>query len=110
MMNALGAELRRQGMFFLDSVTSADSLAVPSMRAAGVATARRDLFLDNVDDVEYVLTQIHQLVGMAKEQGHAVGIGHVRPNTLLALQEALPALKASGQRFDVVSAVVRLTP
>ena len=110
MMNALGAELRQQGVFFLDSVTSADSLAMPSMRAAGVAAAQRDLFLDNVDDVQHVVSQIHRLVGMANEQGQAVGIGHVRPNTLLALQQALPQLKASGQRFAVLSAVVRLTP
>ena len=109
-MNAVRAELLQQGMFFLDSFTSLDSVAVLSMRAGGVAATRRDLFLDSVDDVGYVLEQLRLLGEIADGQGYAVGIGHVRPNTLIAMQEALPQLKASGQRFTFLSAVVGLTP
>lgn len=109
-IGAVADELHQQGLFFLDSVTSAESVAVSTMRAGGVAAARRDLFLDHIDDFEYVLAQLHRLVEMAHEHGYAVGIGHVRPNTLLALQQALPHMKTSSQRLAPLSSVVRLTP
>ena len=109
-MDVLAAELRRTDMFFLDSVTTPDSVALQSMRAGGVAAARRDIFIDNVDDLDYVLAQLQQLARLARERGYAVGIGHVRPNTLRALQQVLPQLQASGQRFAFLSEVVRLAP
>jgi len=109
-ISALADELYRQDLFFLDSVTTAQSVAVSTMRAGGVAAARRDLFLDNIDDLHYILAQLDLLVEMAYEYGYAVGIGHVRPNTLLALQQALPQLNSSSQRLAPLSSVVRLTP
>ena len=109
-MNTVRAELLQQGMFFLDSFTSPDSVALESMRAGGVAATRRDLFLDSVDDIGYVLKQLRLLGEIAAQQGYAVGIGHVRANTLIALQEALPQMKASGQSFMFLSSVVGFTP
>ena len=80
------------------------------MRAGGVAAVQRDLFIDHVDDVEFVLRQLQRLVTMAVDQGGAVGIGHVRPNTLAALKQALPRLKASGHQFVFLSSMVRVNP
>ena len=109
-ISALADELYQQELFFLDSVTTAQSVAMSTMRAGGVAAARRDLFLDHIDDLHYILAQLDLLVEMAHEYGYAVGIGHVRPNTLLALQQALPHLNSSSQRLAPLSSVVRLTP
>jgi hypothetical protein len=110
-IRVLADELYQQDLFFLDSVTTAQSVAVSTMRAGGVAAARRDLFLDHVDDLHHILAQLDLLVQMAHEYGYAVGIGHVRPNTLLALQQALPhLLKYPNHRLAPLSAVVRLTP
>ena len=109
-MDTVAAELREQGMFFFDSVTSAESVAVPVMLAAGVPVIRRDLFLDSVDDVAYVLAQLDRLVEIADGKGYAVGIGHVRPNTLLALQQATPGLKANSHQFTYLSALAKNHP
>ena len=109
-MDTVAAELREQGMFFLDSVTSAESVAVPVMRAAGVPVIRRDLFLDSVDEVAHVLSKLDRLLEIADDQGYAVGIGHVRPNTLLALQQASARIKATGHEFTVVSELSQISP
>ena len=102
-MDVVASELRKQDMFFLDSVTSAGSVAVPVMRAAGVPVIRRDLFLDSVDDVAHVRSKLDRLIEIADDQGYAVGIGHVRPNTLLALQQASAGIKVAGYEFVVAS-------
>jgi polysaccharide deacetylase 2 family uncharacterized protein YibQ len=57
---------------------------------------KRDVFLDNTDDFDYVVTRIDEAARIAKASGHAVAIGHVRENTLLALKETIPKLEARG--------------
>jgi len=42
------------GLFFIDSRTSAQSVAAPVAAQAGLRTASRDVFLDNVGDADAV--------------------------------------------------------
>jgi polysaccharide deacetylase 2 family uncharacterized protein YibQ len=109
-MSIVASELRRQNLYFLDSVTSAHTVGAESMRSAGVPVVERDLFLDSVDDLNYVNEQLDRLAYLASQQGYAVGIGHVRANTLLALQQSIPRLKQAGYEFVFVSEVVNLVP
>ena len=108
-MSVVASELRRQNLYFLDSVTSVHTVGVESMRSAGVSVIERDLFLDSVDDLDYVNEQLDRLAYLASQQGYAVGIGHVRTNTLVALQQSIPRLKQAGYEFVFVSEVVNLT-
>ena len=109
-MRIVASELRRQNLYFLDSVTSAHTVGAESMRSAGVPVVERDLFLDSVDDLNYVNEQLDRLAYLASQNGYAVGIGHVRVNTLLALQQSIPRLKQAGHEFVFVSEVVSLVP
>ena len=109
-MSIVASELRRQNLYFLDSVTSAHTVGAESMRSAGVPVVERDLFLDSVNDLNYVNEQLDRLAYLASQQGYAVGIGHVRANTLLALQQSIPRLKQAGHEFVFVSEVVSLVP
>ena len=109
-MSIVASELRRQNLYFLDSVTSAHTVGAESMRSAGVPVVERDLFLDSVDDLNYVNEQLDRLAYLSSQQGYAVGIGHVRVNTLLALQQSIPRLKQAGHEFVFVSEVVSLVP
>ena len=109
-MSIVASELRRQNLYFLDSVTSAHTVGAESMRSAGVPVVERDLFLDSVDDLNYVNEQLDRLAYLASQNGYAVGIGHVRVNTLLALQQSIPRLKQAGHEFVFVSEVVSLVP
>ena len=109
-MSIVASELRRQNLYFLDSVTSAHTVGAESMRSAGVPVVERDLFLDSVDDLNYVNEQLDRLAYLSRQHGYAVGIGHVRANTLLALQQSIPRLKQAGHEFVFVSEVVSLVP
>ncbi len=109
-MDIVASELLRQNLYFLDSVTSAHTVGVESMRSAGVPVVERDLFLDSVDDLNYVNEQLDRLAYLSRQHGYAVGIGHVRANTLLALQQSIPRLKQAGHEFVFVSEVVSLVP
>lgn len=84
-MGELAGYLKERGLFFVDSYTSATSQGLVAARAAGVPATRRDVFLDNVQQVKAICRQLSTLVSLAGRQGQAVGIGHPYPETLEAL-------------------------
>ncbi len=95
---------RGRGVFFLDSRTTPSSVVGSRARAAGVRTVANDLFLDGTDEAEVVPSvQTGQLEAIALRHGRAVGIGHVREETVAAVQEALPRWRALGIRLVPVS-------
>ncbi len=74
-----------QGLYFIDSFTSSASKGLLAARAAGIPSARRHIFLDNVHSRDKVCGQLQQLVLHAEKNGWAVGIGHPNEATLEAL-------------------------
>ncbi|MCU7795546.1 MAG: divergent polysaccharide deacetylase family protein [Candidatus Thiodiazotropha sp. (ex Myrtea spinifera)] len=88
--------LREAGLYFIDSRTTDATVAETVARNQLIATARRHVFLDNVQDPSSVRTQLASLIELAREQGSAIGIGHPYPETLTVLAEELPKLKAAG--------------
>lgn len=100
------ALLKERGLYFVDSRTSAQSVAPVAARAAGVPVAIRDVFLDNEADTGYITQQFELLMDKAKERGFAIGICHFRPVTLEAMRELLPRLKSSGIELVHVSEFV----
>jgi hypothetical protein len=83
------------GLFFVDSRTTADSVALDVARDAGVPALARDVFLD-AEGGPGVAVQLDELARLALGQGRAVAIGHPRPETIAALKEGLPRLRAKG--------------
>ena len=77
--------IEQQGLFFIDSSTSSDSVAMETARAMGIRTARRHVFLDNVQTQEDICRQLKLLVREAVKRGWAIGIGHPNEATLTAL-------------------------
>ncbi|MBR5346198.1 MAG: divergent polysaccharide deacetylase family protein [Deltaproteobacteria bacterium] len=90
------AELRRHGLFFVDSRTSGSSVGYRTARNLGVASTGRDVFLDNERQVGKILGQIDALLAKAGKQGSAVAICHPYPETLAALRQAAPRFRARG--------------
>lgn len=86
LMTPLMGELEKRGLVFLDSETSNNSVAANSARTAGLAYAKRDVFLDNESSDAYIDAQMLLAVERAKKNGTAVAIGHDRPETLKALK------------------------
>jgi len=95
-----------EGLFFIDSRTTAATVALDAAQKAGLSATRRDLFLDNVSQPAAIRVQFARLVALARLQGTALGIAHPRPATLQMLEDLLPRLPALGVRLRPVSETV----
>ena len=98
--------LKEQGLFFVDSRTTADSVAIIEAEQLGVAHAERDLFLDNDINEEAIRRQIRRLIEIATEQGSAIGICHPHLETYAALKKETPGFAAAGVSLVAVSALL----
>ncbi|BDM20562.1 MULTISPECIES: divergent polysaccharide deacetylase family protein [Pseudomonas] len=92
----LMGELQRRHLFFVDSRTSAATVAAAEAQAQGLAHVSRDVFLDDVRTTEAITGQLQQGIALARKQGSAVLIGHPYPQTLEVLARELPRLKDQG--------------
>lgn len=77
--------VRENNLFFLDSVTSSQSVAYDLAREMGIKAERRTVFLDNDQNPDKIRAQLDLLIQLAEEHGQAVGIGHPYPATVEAL-------------------------
>lgn len=99
--------LERHDLFFLDSRTTADTIAFNLARKMGLQSASRNIFLDTSVGVEFSKQRISELVRLAQRTGRAIGIGHPFPETLQALRESLPLLAGQNVRPVFVSEIIR---
>jgi len=98
--------LKQRGLFFIDSRTSPNSLCRPSARLFQIPFAQRDVFIDHIQETDFIRRQIDHLVHIAYEQGEAVGIAHPHPLTYNVLRQVLPDLEKK-VRLVPASQVVR---
>ncbi len=98
--------LRRRGLFYMDSLTSPDSVGAELASRLGVRTIKRDIFLDNKKNVEHIRYQLRKAEHLARECGHAVVSGHPYPQTVEALRQWL-AEKDGSVRLCRLSRLVR---
>lgn len=96
-----------KGLFFIDSRTTGHSRVAEVAHRFGVPTMNRDVFLDNVTEVDAIAREIRRLAGKAGREGMAIGICHPYPETLQALRRELPALADRGINFVPVSVLLR---
>jgi polysaccharide deacetylase 2 family uncharacterized protein YibQ len=99
--------LHQRGLLFIDSMTTAKSVGMTEARAAGVPTARRNIFLDDVEDQASVAAQLAQAEEQAKKTGSVIVIGHPHDGTIAALSAWLPGLAKKGITLVPVTAVVK---
>lgn len=101
-MRWLMDEISRHGdLLFIDSYTTADSVALQIAREQRVPAARRDVFLDPDPSPDTIAREFERLKSLAQKRGAAVGIGHPYPATLSFLEAELPTLREQG--FELVS-------
>ena len=102
-MSNVARVLKEKNLFFIDSRTTAETVAESTMEVFGVPTTRRNVFLDNDDNEEKILKQLKELTEKSEEWRRAVGIGHVKLKTLKILQKKIPELQRKGFKFEFVS-------
>jgi hypothetical protein len=102
-MAAILGVIGERGLYFLDSRTSAESVAFAAARELDIPAAERQVFLDPDPRAEAVRYQFRRLLAAARERGAAIAIGHPHPATLAVLEEEVPLALEHGYRFVPVS-------
>jgi len=106
-MRIIFEELKKHNLYFLDSFVTSKSVCPDLAKKMRVRFAKRDIFLDNVEEAQYIMGQIYKLKLRAKFYGYAIGIGHDRKVTLEVLAKIMPQLEKEGYKFVFVSQLVK---
>ena len=107
LMDELMPVLRERKLFYVDSRTTAATVAYDTAQRFGVRSGFRNVpFLDDVPEVGAVRKQLQLALRDARKKGDAIAIGHPHPATLQALREVLPEAKAQGIKLVFASEVV----
>ena len=83
--------LSKRGLFFVDSLTTAHSVAQSSAVSAGLPSLRRHIFLDNIRTSAAMDKQFQQAIEHSLKAPYAILIGHPYPETLQYLSQRLGA-------------------
>ncbi len=102
-MSVLMDALANRSMYFVDSLTSPNSVAYAMARQKGLRAYRRDVFVDNSRNPDEIKEQFQVLLSLALKRGHALAIAHPYPETLALLPELHRLSKAQGIRWVKVS-------
>jgi uncharacterized protein len=93
--------VKREGLYFVDSRTTPHSVGFALAQAKWIPSTERSLFLDEALDVESIAGRFHELVETGRKNGTAVGIAHLKEETI----EALRTIDAADYRdIDFTSA------
>lgn len=79
--------LKTKDLYFLDSLATPDTVCEEESKKTGVRFVKRDIFLDNLSDRDYISSQLDKLKKAAIRSGNAVGIGHDRELTLEVIKD-----------------------
>lgn len=92
-------ELKKRGLYFVDSRTTPDTRGRETANRAGVRFAARGRFIDHLPGYAEALKN---LTGPIRREGNGkpvLMIGHPHPETVRALRDALPRWQAEGVRL-----------
>jgi uncharacterized protein len=107
LMDELMPVLQKWNLFYVDSRTTAATVAYDTAQRVGVRSGYRNVpFLDDVAEVSAVRKQLELAFRGAKDKGEAIAIGHPHPATLRALSELLPQAEARGVHLVYASDLV----
>lgn len=84
-MHLFLGQLRKEGLFFVDSLTTPESIGAAEANEMGIKAGSRQVFLDNVQNEDNICRQLKKLIAYARRHGSAIGIGHPNRATFLAL-------------------------
>ncbi len=99
-MNWLMSAIKKHpGLYFVDSRTSAATVAYRAALAHRVPAGERSVFLDDDRNPAAIRAQFHALLERAHKSGRALAIGHPNDSTLAVLEDELPRLAAYGVRL-----------
>jgi len=108
-MSWLMEEISARGnLFFVDSYTTHQSIALKLAHESGVPAVRRDVFLDPDESPETVAREFERLKNVARQKGIAVAIGHPYVATIELLERELPKLADEGIELISIGELIAL--
>jgi polysaccharide deacetylase 2 family uncharacterized protein YibQ len=108
LMTTVMRSLAGHHLYFVDSRTTAASVALEAARQQGLPSFYRSVFLDDTETVPYTLGQLRQFRRVLEEQGTALAIGHPYPTTIAALAKFLPQLESDDVQLAPASRLMQL--
>jgi uncharacterized protein len=91
-MRRLMSQLNQRGLYFLDSRTTPQTVALDVAHQQGVPALKRDVFLDHNPRPQAIHLAFERAISLARKQGHAVLIGQPYPQSLAYLENRLAQL------------------
>jgi len=96
-------------LYFVDSKTTAQTVAGKVANNYYIPNLERDIFLDaNSNNAAFVRKQITNLVKIAKQRGYALAIGHPNSVTISVLEQELANLHSQDIRLVTVSKLIQI--
>lgn len=86
-------EVKKRGLFFLDSRTSLNSVSCAVAKEEGVVCLENSGFLDSVYEEKVIIRRIETLLEEVKSQRRLIIIAHPKEKTLEVLHREIPRLK-----------------
>ncbi len=105
-MKIVFSELKRRGLFFLDSRTTPQTIGFQVAQSVGLKVLERNIFIDNSLTEEDIKRQLEELIQFSISKGKAIGIGHPHPSTIKFLKEIIPKMKEQGIELVPLSGVM----
>lgn len=90
-------ELKKRGLYFIDSRTTKHTVGLDLARDIGLPAARRRVFLDNNLEPKALKIQMERLLSMARHRGVAIGICHPYKETYQLLKRYRSKIKKEYQ-------------
>jgi len=106
-MAAVLDEARAAGIYYLDSLTTGDSVVHSVASLMRQSTWERSVFLDNIPDKSSILNYVAEGTKIAEKRGYAIMIGHVWSAELAqTLSELYPSLVDQGFSLSTISRIM----
>jgi polysaccharide deacetylase 2 family uncharacterized protein YibQ len=102
------AELKKRGLYFVDSRTSGLSKAKKAANRAGIRFMARKIFIDNEQSYEASLHNIMRVKQELAENGGepVLLIAHPYPTTVSSIRDAVPLLREQGIEIVSISKII----
>lgn len=93
-MRRLFKALQKNEFKFIDSLTIGSSKGEKVAKEFGEKILVRDVFIDNINEVEAIEKELAKAVKLAHKNGYAIAIGHPHKNTFKALKRSKKMLES----------------
>ena len=81
--------LKKKNLYFLDSKVIPDSVVKECADTVHIVCFKRDIFIDNKLNSDYIKKQIRKAIAISREKGYAIAIGHARTITLETIKNMI---------------------